>query len=138
MGKNGTEYVDSDEFYPFEGMNEWSDAILEFWTISDYGLTRIPKRLAVTRRVRLRGAELAGKRGDCGFVRDDHGVAGRDDQKRDSHGLEHRVRYALRPTAAVTADRCDGGVQDDELSVGEEREWHVGIIPRMSIKFGIL
>ena len=39
VGKNETEYFETSEFYPFEASDDWSDSILEFWTISDYGLT---------------------------------------------------------------------------------------------------
>ena len=40
-GKNGTEYIEGPDFYPFEGMNEWSESILEFWVIADYGLSEL-------------------------------------------------------------------------------------------------
>ena len=39
IGKNETEYFETSDFYSYDLMNDWSDSILEFWTISDYGLT---------------------------------------------------------------------------------------------------
>ena len=40
-GKNNTNYIDNSDFYEFDGMDEWTDSILEFWTISDFGLSQL-------------------------------------------------------------------------------------------------
>lgn len=41
VGPNGTDYKMSEDFYPFEGMDEWASSIVEYWVISDYGLSEI-------------------------------------------------------------------------------------------------
>lgn len=41
VGVNGTDYEQSDAFYPFDGMDEWTHDIVEYWVISDYGLTEL-------------------------------------------------------------------------------------------------
>ena len=41
VGPNGTDYEMSEDFYPFEGMDEWASSIVEYWVISDYGLSEI-------------------------------------------------------------------------------------------------
>ena len=41
VGPNGTDYELSEDFYPFEGMDEWATSIVEYWVISDYGLSEI-------------------------------------------------------------------------------------------------
>ena len=39
IGKNQTDYKQSNPYYDYHELNDWNGEILEFWVISDYGLS---------------------------------------------------------------------------------------------------
>lgn len=41
IGKNHTNYIESDPFYTYEELEDWNGDIMELWVISDYGLSGI-------------------------------------------------------------------------------------------------
>lgn len=39
IGKNQTNYKQSSPYYHYEEVSDWNGEIMEFWVISDYGLS---------------------------------------------------------------------------------------------------